>query len=324
MILTLTINPSIDRLAKLDTELRRGGVFRLPMAEDMAGGKGINVSKAIHYGGDETLALYPAAAQGKFSRLLAVSGIPHEAIDTMNEARVNLTIAEADGTTTKLNSPGLTITKAQRRRVLDKLLLHASKSSWVVLAGSLPPGVPRDFYVNCTEAVRSVNPTAKVALDTSDGPLEAVLRALPRVQPHLMKPNAFELAQLVGGDGAELEAAALAGDFKPAAAAARRLNDVGVPEVLATLGQAGAVLAVKDGPVYAATPPEITPVSTVGAGDCALAGYVQARNRGESFVAALRNAVAYGAAATALPSTTIPYPEQVHAELAHSFPLDGK
>ena len=99
---------------------------------------------------------------------------------------------------------------------------------------------------------------------------------------------------------------------------------MGVPEVLATLGQAGAVLAVEDGPVYAATPPEITPVSTVGAGDCALAGYVQARNRGESFVAALRNAVAYGAAATALPSTTIPYPEQVHAELAHSFPLDGK
>ena len=61
MILTLTVNPSIDRLARLDTELKRGGVFRLPMAEDMAGGKGINVSKALHYAGEKTLALYPAS-----------------------------------------------------------------------------------------------------------------------------------------------------------------------------------------------------------------------------------------------------------------------
>lgn len=322
MILTLTVNPSIDRLARLDTELKRGGVFRLPMSEDMAGGKGINVSKALHYANVDTLALYPASNYGKFTRLLEVSGIPHEAINTMNEARVNLTLAEADGTTTKLNSPGMTLTKAHRRRVLEKLVHHAKRASWVVFAGSLPPGVPRDFYVQCMEAVQSVNPEIRVAMDTSDGPLTEVVRAFPRVQPFLMKPNAFELAQIIDADGEELEAAAMEGNYTPVAEAARALNELGVQEVLATLGEAGAVLSVKSGGCFAATSPSIVAQSTVGAGDCALAGYVMARERGDSYQDALANAVAYGAAATSLPGTTIPYPEQVHPEAGQSWPLN--
>ena len=88
MILTLTVNPSIDRLARLDTELKRGGVFRLPMAEDMAGGKGINVSKALHYAGEKTLALYPASDSGKFTRLLEVSGIPLSLIHISEPTRL--------------------------------------------------------------------------------------------------------------------------------------------------------------------------------------------------------------------------------------------
>ncbi|WP_297452370.1 1-phosphofructokinase family hexose kinase [uncultured Corynebacterium sp.] len=323
MILTLTVNPSIDRLARLDTELKRGGVFRLPMSEDMAGGKGINVSKALHYAGEDTLALYPASDSGKFSRLLEVSGIPHDAINTTNEARVNLTLAEPDGTTTKLNSPGMTLTKAHRRRVLEKLIHHAKRATWVVFAGSLPPGVPRDFYVQCTEAIYSVNPEARIAMDTSDGPLTEVVRAFPKVQPFLMKPNAYELGQIIDEDGAALEAAAAEGNYLPVAKAARTLNELGVPEVLATLGEAGAVLSVKSGSCFAATSPSIVAQSTVGAGDCALAGYVMARQRGDSYQDALANAVAYGAAATSLPGTTIPYPEQVHPDAGQSWQLDA-
>lgn len=322
MILTLTVNPSIDRLARLDAKLKRGGVYRLPMPEDVAGGKGINVSKALHYADQETLALYPAAGYGKFTRLLEVSGIPHDTIDTMNEARVNLTLAEADGTTTKLNSPGMSLSKAHRRRILEKLIHHAKHASWVVLAGSLPPGVPRDFYVQCLEAIRSVAPETRVAMDTSDGPLSEVVRAFPRVAPHLLKPNAFELAQIIKSDGGELEAAAASGDYLPTAYAARALNKLGVPEVLATLGEAGAVLSIKSGGCYVATSPSVIVQSTVGAGDCALAGYVMARQRGDSYQQALTSAVAYGAAATSLPGTTIPYPNQVHVADSRTWELD--
>lgn len=322
MILTLTINPSIDRLARLDQKLLRGGVYRLPMPEDMAGGKGINVSEAVHLAGKETLAIYPAARSGKFSRLLEFSGIPHAAIDTNNEARVNLTIVEADGTTTKLNSPGFSLTKAHRRKVLEELAMHSQEATWVVLAGSLPPGVPRNFYNTCITTIHQSNPRAKIALDTSDGPLEEVSKALGTIKPTLMKPNAFELGQLVGIDGNKLESAALAGHYGPTVDAARALNDRGVKEVLATLGEAGAVLAIDDGTVLVATPPSIEPVSTVGAGDCALAGYVLGREKHLPLEDCLALSVAYGAAATSLPSTTIPTPRQVSAELATVWQFD--
>ena len=254
---------------------------------------------------------------------MEVSGIPHEAINTTNEARVNLTLAEPDGTTTKLNSPGMTLTKAHRRRVLEKLIHHAKRATWVVFAGSLPPGVPRDFYVQCTEAVYSVNPNIRVAMDTSDGPLTEVVRAFPKVRPFLMKPNAYELGQIINQDGEELEAAAAEGNYLPVAQAARALNELGVSEVLATLGEAGAVLSVKSGGCFAATSPSIVAQSTVGAGDCALAGYVMSRERGDSYQDALTTAVAYGAAATSLPGTTIPYPEQVHPEAGRLWQLDA-
>lgn len=322
MILTLTINPSIDRLARLDQKLLRGGVYRLPMPEDMAGGKGINVSEAVHLAGSETLAIYPAARSGKFSRLLEFSGIPHLAIDTNNEARVNLTIAEADGTTTKLNSPGFSLTKGHRRKLLEQLAAYSASASWVVLAGSLPPGVPRNFYSTCISTIRKSNPEVKIALDTSDGPLEEVSKVLGRISPTLMKPNAFELGQLVGIDGNELEQAALRGDYGPTVDAARALNDRGVEEVLATLGEAGAVLAMSSGDVLVATPPPVNPVSTVGAGDCALAGYVLGRKRNLPLEECLALSVAYGAAATSLPSTTIPTPQQVSAGEAKVWPFN--
>lgn len=311
MILTLTVNPSIDRTARLSEELHRGGVYRLPMSEDIAGGKGINVSKAVHLAGAQTLALYPASDQGKFTRLLEVSGIPHEAINTLNEARINLTLAEPDGTTTKLNSPGFTLTKEHRRRVLEKLHHHARSATWAVFAGSLPPGVPRDFYVNCVEAVKAANPAIKVALDTSDGPLEEVVRHLGDITPSLMKPNSIKLGNVTGTDGQLMESAALNGDFQPAIDAAKTLCARGVHDVLATLGAAGAVLVTSRGDAFTAEAPKIDVQSTVGAGDCALAGYVLGRERGLDKPSALRLAVAYGAAATSLPGTQIPSPELV-------------
>lgn len=283
------------------------------MPEDIAGGKGINVSKAVHLAGARTLALYPASDQGKFTRLLEVSGIPHEAINTLNEARVNLTLAEADGTTTKLNSPGFTLTKEHRRRVLEKLHHHAKDATWAVFAGSLPPGVPRDFYVSCIQAVKAGKPSIKVALDTSDGPLDEVVKHLGDIHPSLMKPNSFELGHVTGTNGKELEEAASAGNFEPAIAAAKTLVALGVHDVLATLGSAGAVLVTSSGEAFVETAPKIDVQSTVGAGDCALAGYVLGRERGLEKPAALQLAMAYGAAATSLPGTQIPAPELVES-----------
>lgn len=312
MILTLTANPSIDRTTTVKGRLERGGVYRLSMQSDVPGGKGINVSAAVRNAGHDTLALYPAAKSGRFSRLMAQTDIPHEIVDLPDEARVNLTIVEDDGTTTKLNTPGAQLTDADARRMLERLAHHAPQASWVVLAGSLPPGAPVDFWATCVRRVREANPDAGIAVDTSDAPLIALGEAFPAAAPEVMKPNGLELGQLAGLDGAELERRAAAGDLAPVVAAGRKLNAAGVSEVLVTLGAAGAVLVLDDGPALAATPPPIVPLSTVGAGDSSLAGYLLAREDGLDAAGALAQAVAYGSAATALPGTTIPRPDQTN------------
>jgi 1-phosphofructokinase len=123
-----------------------------------------------------------------------------------------------------------------------------------------------------------------------------------------MKPNGEELASFVGGDEETFEK-----DPATAATAARQLIDRGVGAVLVTLGGAGAVLVTQDG-AWHATPPPTTVVSTVGAGDSSLFGYLLSDVRGGTPAERLTLAVAYGSAAASLPGTTIPEPGQTHPE----------
>lgn len=316
MILTFTPNPSIDRTCSVPRPLTRGGVYRLTGADDVAGGKGVNVSAAVERAGRSTLALFPVAKSGRFCRLVRAAGVPYEPVDVDDEARVNLTIVEADGTTTKLNNPGSELHPDDAARCLDRLTAHAPAADWVVLAGSLPRGVDPRFYLAAIAAVRAANPAARIAVDTSDAPLAAIGAALRAGEPgpDLLKPNGVELGQLAGLDGADLEARAEAGDFTGIVEAARAVGARGVPELLITLGSAGAVLALAGGPVLHATSPRIIPQSTVGAGDSALAGYLLGHAAGDAPAERLRRAVAYGAAATSLPGTTAPRPGQVHPD----------
>ncbi|WP_018024832.1 1-phosphofructokinase family hexose kinase [Corynebacterium ulceribovis] len=324
MILTLTANPSIDRTASIPNQLERGGVFRLSEPTDIAGGKGINVSEAIHLAGVDTLALFPANPQGHFVRLVRAANIPHEVVDVAANTRVNLTVVEEDGTTTKLNSAGIALTDAELNAVIARAVELSAAADWVVLAGSLPSGTPRDFYVRCIQAMRARRPELQIAVDTSDAPLTALATALRsndptlgrKIAPNVIKPNGFELGQFLGIDGDRLEDDAAAGDLSGVVAAARELNALGIDQVLVTLGATGALLvAAGHDPIFA-TPPQIIPRSTVGAGDCTLAGFLMSTTEKLSLSDGLARAVAYGASATSLPGTTIPTPSQVHPDQA--------
>ncbi len=321
MILTLTINPSIDRLARISPSLIVGGVNRLPMPDDMAGGKGINVSHVLTKSGVETKALYPATAQGRLARLLTVAGINHLPIDIPFEARINYSIVDDQGVTTKLNAPGPTLSKRDRASVVAALLEHAANCEWVVLAGSLPPGVPRDFYLTCIQQLRSAYPALKIAVDTSDGPLlelgKAARAGLPDTLPTLITPNTTELLQLAQGsinlkpadainaEAEALESAAAHGDFSPIITAINQLRNWGFPCIFVTLGAAGAVYATPKGTYFTAAP-KIKVASTVGAGDAALAGLLAAEIQGAPEAEQIKAAVAYGSAAASLPSTQPP------------------
>lgn len=305
-IITLTANPSIDRTLTLGSPLQRGAVHRLESVTSQAGGKGVNISRACVAAGIDTVAVLPAAPDDPFVHELLAARVPHRIVASDEPVRVNLTVTEPDGTTTKLNSPGARIGRSVLHALAATLHDLAERADWIVLAGSLPPGAPVRWYADLVADLRGLS---RVAVDTSDAPLRALVEHLDDAPPHVMKPNGEELASFTGGDPDLLES-----DPGAAAVAARGLVERGVESVLATLGGHGAVLVTREG-AWHATPPPTEVVSTVGAGDSSLFGYLLGDLRGHDPAARLALAVAYGSAAAGLPGTTIPHPAQVHPEL---------
>jgi 1-phosphofructokinase len=307
MILTLTPNPSTDRTVALAGVLERGAVLRAESVTSQSGGKGVNISRAALAAGVPTIAVVPAQQDDPFVVELLRDGIDCRPERPAGAVRVNLTLTEPDGTTTKVNTPGAVVTREDLDRLASAVEERASQATWVVLAGSLPPGAPDGWYAELVGALTGAD--AKVAVDTSGAPLVALASGLEQHAPDLMKPNGEELASLTGGDPEAIEA-----DPTAAAAAAAVLVTRGVGSVLATLGGSGAVLVTADG-AWHATPPPTTVVSTVGAGDSSLFGYLLGDIRGAEPAERLRLAVAYGSAAAGLPGTTIPTPAHIRPEL---------
>lgn len=308
MIVTVTLNPSLDRTLSLDEPLTRGAVHRLVPVSTEPGGKGVNVSRALTQNGVDTVALLPAADHDPILAELRTRGVPFHNIDIPGTVRSNLTITETDGTTTKLNEPGAHLDDATLAALTAVVSEHAARATWVVLSGSLPPGVPDGWYADIVAQLAAL--PCRVAVDTSERPLTALAEAFSTAAPDLIKPNSEELAWLTGRSAHELEAAAAQGDSLPVISAAQQLVSRGAHTVLVTLGGAGAVLVDHDG-VWAATAPSIVPRSTVGAGDASLAGYLAATIAGAPPAQRLQTAVAYGSAAASLPGSALPNPEQI-------------
>jgi 1-phosphofructokinase len=308
MIVTVTPNPSIDRTVSLGTSLTRGAVHRVTSATSEPGGKGVNVARALALAGLDAIAVLPAADDDPMVAALRAVGVGFRSVPVSGAVRTNLAITEADGTTTKLNEPGAPLDAAALDALTRTVVAHAETASWVVLSGSLPPGVPDDWYADLVARLASA--PCQVAVDTSERPLDALAAGFGRAAPDVIKPNAEELAGLVGASPEELEHAAAQGDPGPVVGAANRLIERGAKTVLVTLGAAGAVLVDPTGS-WMAAPPPITPRSTVGAGDSSLAGYVRAAVGGAEPPRRLQMAVAYGSAAAALPGSALPTPAQI-------------
>ncbi len=314
MIVTLTPNPSIDRTVSLAGRLQRGAVLRAESVTSQGGGKGVNISRAAVAADVRTIAVLPALADDPFVLDLLRDGIDCRPETPAGDVRVNLTLTEPDGTTTKINTPGAKVGRADLDRLAVAVAQRARHARWVVLAGSLPPGAPDGWYAELVRALAGTG--VSVAVDTSGAPLVALAADLELGAPTLMKPNGEELASLTGGDAEAIEA-----DPAAAAEAATVLVDRGVAAVLATLGGSGAVLVTAAG-AWHATPPPTTVISTVGAGDSSLFGYLLGDLRGADPAERLRLAVAYGSAAAGLPGTTIPTPAHLRTELVQVRPLD--
>ncbi|THV33548.1 1-phosphofructokinase family hexose kinase [Glycomyces buryatensis] len=292
MIVTVTANPSLDRTIEVD-RLRRGEVQRAQNARVDAGGKGVNVSRALVANGRATRAVLSAGGHAgiELIALLDAARVPVTEVPVAGGVRSNLTLAEADGTVTKLNEAGPVLDAAEAAALLDAAA--RSGADWIAGCGSLPPGVGTGFYATLVDRAHAAG--AKSVVDSSGPAFEACLAA----GPDLVKPNLEELAE-----AARMPIATLGDAVK----AAEALRDAGAGAVLASLGADGAIL-VEAGGVWHAKAPLARPVaSTVGAGDAALAGFLAAGGQGPNALAA---AVAWGTAAVALPGSIMPAPHDI-------------
>ena len=247
MIVTLTANPSVDRTMQLDSPIVRGDVFRATSVGDEAGGKGVNVARAVAHAGVPAVAVLPADDDDLLVKGLIAAGVHPVNVPVGRPSRVNITVTEPDGTTTKFNDPG-----------------HAFSAD-VMAAGRATPAQPLARQ-QLGGAVRLAAPGRRRRPGTASSPHSSSrpaaaspsTRRAPRWPrplsdashlPDLLKPNAEELASLTGDDWTALEA-----DPVAAAAAASRLVNDGVGAVLLTLGSEGAVLITPEG-TWRATPP---------------------------------------------------------------------
>ena len=293
MIVTVTLNPSVDRTVALD-RLERGRVLRATSTRVDPGGKGINVARALTGHGVKARAVLALGGPegDHLGRLLAEAGVDVLSVRIAGSIRSNVTVVEPDGTTTKINEPGARLTREETATLIEVAVTAAADAQWLVASGSLPPGAAETVYADLVAALAGT--ATRVGVDTSGPALAASLSA----RPALVKPNRQELQECVGRPLRTL------GDVVDAC---RTLCDRGALAVLASLGSGGALLMDTTG-VYHAHGPVAVPVSSVGAGDALLAGFLAAGGEGSE---ALIEAVAWGAAAVTLPGSRMPLPSDL-------------
>jgi len=302
MIITVTLNPSLDRTLRVQS-LRRGAVQRALRNDTDPGGKGVNVARALSAHGTPVVTVLPVGGTTGDSLVarLVEAGVDHVAVPGESRTRANVSIVEPDGTTTKINEPGVALSERELRAVTDAVIARVHPGDWVVTAGSLAPGQDPEAYAAIGRAARAAG--ARWAVDTSGVALSASLTA----RPDLVKPNREELSEVLGVGLDTLADVVTACDGL--------VNGNGLT-VLCSLGADGAVLVDRDH-AWHGTGPRVQVENTVGAGDALLAGYLHGLTVDGSPAAGLRAGIAWATAAVATPGTGVPAPELVRPDDVH-------
>ncbi len=297
MIVTLTLNPSLDRTVDVDA-LERGAVIRTSEPVLEPGGKGVNVTRALSANGVASLAIVAVAGPegAELSRLLERDGILCRFVPVSGRTRSNTTVCEPDGTVTKLNEPGSPLSDSDLTAIATAVRTSVRDGDWLVVSGSTPPELSGDQVAALLADASATG--AHLVIDSSGDALGSALASKPRI----IKPNRDELSELVGR---ELRSVAAVVE------AAEEVRGRGVDFVLVSLGAEGAVLVGPDGMLMGESHVE-KPRSTVGAGDSFLAGFLSRFTVDEGDVeAALLEALTWGAAAARLPGTAVPTPSDL-------------
>ncbi|MBT9391825.1 1-phosphofructokinase family hexose kinase [Hymenobacter sp. NST-14] len=291
-IVTLTLNPTVDKSTTAD-QILPDHKLRCTKPKFEPGGGGINVSRALRRLGTDSVAVFPVGGPSGvlLRQLLSAEEIEQRPIETEGWTRENFIVVDSSsGQQYRFGMPGAELQPEEQQRVLRALEELPRHPEFLVISGSLPPGVAPEFLVEVVRAAKAQG--VRVIADTS-GP---ALRALLQEGVYLTKPNVGELSKMTGVEELDNEAVA---------DAARQLVASGQSEVVVvSMGPQGACVVSAAGTDYIPAP-SVKKRSTVGAGDSMVAGLVHGLATGRSLRETARLGVACGSAATMNPGTEL-------------------
>jgi 6-phosphofructokinase 2 len=291
-IVTMTLNPAIDKSSNVAHVVAERKLYcDVPRFEP--GGGGVNVSRAVKKLGGDSLLLYPAGGLtgDRLKELLDEEGLHHQPFPIKGLIRESLVILEeSSGQQYRFGMPGPQLEQKDWEPFFQELAAMEPSPDYVVASGSLPPGVPPDFYARVARAGKKRG--AKVIIDVSGEALEAALQE----GVFLIKPNVREFRGLVGEEIKE---------ESQIKTEAQKMVKSGRCEVLViSLGAAGA-LVVSEELAEHILPPTVPIVSKVGAGDSMVAGIVLSLARGNPLRESVLFGIAAGSAAVMTPGTEL-------------------
>ena len=286
MIITVTLNAAVDHTVAVPS-VRLGHRHRAVESRTSAGGKGVNVARALRALGKPVIAtgLVGGRTGQRIVDMLAEEDVLNDFVRTEGESRTNIVLVDpTSGERTELNERGPEVAGAEAERFIDRLLYLAGGAEFCVIAGSIPPGIEADTYRRLIEELQRMD--VPCLLDTDGEAMRAGLRA----EPAVVAPNAAEAEETVGHEFND------PGDYILGLGG---LVQMGARQAIVTR-EAGCVAIVNDGDErrYEVSIDPLEPVATVGSGDAFLAGYVAARHDGSSAAECLAYGVACGAEST--------------------------
>jgi 6-phosphofructokinase 2 len=290
MIYTITLNPALDRNIWIDT-IRYNDSNRIRKEERFAAGKGIDVSRVLTSFGirNKALGLVGGFDGEELEGRLLNEGISCDFTRIADDTRTNIVIYDVEKESqTIFSARGPEIKPSELMRII-KQVEKIDNPDFVIVSGSLPPGVNPEIYYKIMEVARKKG--AKIVLDTDGDALKTGIQ----ISPDIIKPNIHELSRL---SGKEIK------DIQTVIHETTAICDQGIDTVLVSMGAMG-ILLVRKNNRYLAVPPPVKVVNTIGAGDSAVAGFVYGIVSGKSWQEALICAVAAGTATTLRPGPAL-------------------
>ena len=295
-IITLTLNPAFDVHCSAESfEACHENLATITERE--AGGKGVNISRALTMNGVDNLALLAVGDENgaDFCRELDKDSMTYEVIEVKGRIRENITVHTKGAPETRISFTGFDTDESLLAAFDERLAATVENGDIVTFTGRVPSGVSMDAVKAFLRNLKRMG--AKIVIDSRSFELDDLIE----MSPWLIKPNEEEIAVYLNKD---------VSDFEGVIDGAKEIFNSGIENVMISLGAKGALLVCKDGS-FVARPPKIQALSTIGAGDSSIGGFVAAASAGKDPAEMLKTAVSFGSAACMSAGTRPPVADDV-------------